>query len=719
MIATEERIEETLREGDRQRDLAAARSRKHFAGVADVGDLPPIKDPERRERCKHDLLAFLQTYFPDSTGLSPFSPKQVEVIRRIERCVLKSGRVLNLMPRGFVKSTISENAILWMALYGHRRYIVFLGATDDDAETAIESLQTELEENQLLEDDFPEVCIPSQKLEGKAQRCASQTYKGVRTKMKWSSGLIVLPSIKGNESFGVRIASRGLLGSMRGLRFKKNGRNVRPDFVVIDDPQTDDSAKSPTQTKVRKRKIQKSVLRLGGHGRQVSVVINATVIEEDDLVDQLGDDKLHPEWQTVRVPMIHKLPDALDTLWLVEYAKIRRNYDQEDLDGQERAKLEATEFYWSNQEEMERGSKVEWENIQLEPDEISALQHGINILIDDGPEVFASECQNRPERQSANLVLSLNRGLLKERLNGIQPHVVPDGRGHVVFHIDIHDELLYWSTAAVGSDFTGSILGFGTWPEQPLPWFTLRSAPIKLSDKYPGADINEAIKLGVRDLILKINETMWISKTGQQFPVSTGLVDAGYKQDPVIEGILLSNFHNVHTSKGLAPGPRDRPVTQYDMSTKRVLRCGPNPLRPRWYFPREFVADGVQRVHFDANFFKEQISARFLQGARQGAWRLPGNSLDAVAPLIEHMIVEEPDQVSGGGSTVNMWKNISRKDNHWWDNIIGCAVAASTMGCQMTLLQIETAKPEPPPQTPELDLPSGRDGLGFFITARR
>ncbi|MEM6473603.1 MAG: hypothetical protein AAF802_28855, partial [Planctomycetota bacterium] len=495
MIATDETIEASMREGDRQRDRAAARSRRTYASVADVGAIPETKDPERRETCKNDLLLFLQTYFPESTGLSPFSPKQVEIIRRIERCVLKSGRVLNLMPRGFVKSTISENAILWMALYGHRRYVLFLGATEEDAETAIESIQTELEENELLEEDFPEVCIPVQKIEGKSQRCASQTYQGERTKMKWANGLIVLPSIEGNESFGVRVASRGLLASMRGLRFKKNGKNVRPDFVVIDDPQTDDSAKSPTQTKVRKRKIQKSVLRLGGHGRQVSVVINATVIEEDDLVDQLGDPQQHPEWQSVRVPMLHRLPDNLDTRWLIDYAKIRRDYDPDDLDGQERAKNLSTEYYWTHQEVMDLGSQPEWENIQLEPDEISATQHAINILIDDGPEVFASECQNRPERQGSNAVLSLNRQLLNDRLNGFGRGMVPDGRGHVVFHIDVHDELLYWSAAAVGSDFTGSLLSFGTWPQQPIPWFTLRSAPVKLSDRYEG-NVDECIKQG-------------------------------------------------------------------------------------------------------------------------------------------------------------------------------------------------------------------------------
>ena len=72
---------------------------------------------------------------------------------------------------------------------------------------------------------------------------------------------------------------------------------------------------------------QKSILRLGGHGQQVAAVMNATVIADGDLVDQLADHKLHPEWQAVRVKMLEEMPKAIESHWLTKYKTLRDDYD--------------------------------------------------------------------------------------------------------------------------------------------------------------------------------------------------------------------------------------------------------------------------------------------------------------------------------------------------------------------------------------------------------
>jgi hypothetical protein len=68
---------------------------------------------------------------------------------------------------------------------------------------------------------------------------------------------------------------------------------------------------SPTQVAKRMNTLQKSILRLGGHGQKVAAVMNATVIADGDMVDQLADHKLHPEWQAVRVKMLEQMPKTL------------------------------------------------------------------------------------------------------------------------------------------------------------------------------------------------------------------------------------------------------------------------------------------------------------------------------------------------------------------------------------------------------------------------
>ena len=224
------------------------------------------------------------------------------VIRRIEHCVLYGGRFVNAVYRGFAKTTVSENTAIWALLYGHRRYVPIFGAGQTSASDNIDSIQTELQENDILYAQFPEVCHAIRALEGKPQRCASQTHGRRLTHIKWTTDQIVLPSVwlpqeqldgtgtggpvvKSPAGGGI-IRAKGLGQAARGLKRKMpDGTNARPDFIIIDDPQTDEQAASPGQVRKLRGIIKKSLLKSTGHFAAVAVVMNATVIEADDLVE--------------------------------------------------------------------------------------------------------------------------------------------------------------------------------------------------------------------------------------------------------------------------------------------------------------------------------------------------------------------------------------------------------------------------------------------------
>ena len=108
---------------------------------------------------------------------------------------------------------------------------------------------------------------------------------------------------------------------------------------MIDDPQTDASAISETETNKRLKTMRQAVLRLGGHGAKISAVLNGTVIVDGDMVDQLTDRKQHPSWQTIRAEMVPVMPseEVLEKYWFGRYAEIRRDYDEDDIDGQDKA----------------------------------------------------------------------------------------------------------------------------------------------------------------------------------------------------------------------------------------------------------------------------------------------------------------------------------------------------------------------------------------------
>jgi hypothetical protein len=396
--------EAALTEVEKRRKRQSERSREQFAKASDIGEIPPVVNMTRRRACKYDLHLFEQTYFPHSTGLAPFGSAQTNVLERIQGAITGSGRVLNCEPRGFAKSTKSENAIIWAALYGHRSYAVLFGATGDDASDAIGSIKSELQENDLLMDDFPEVCHPIRKLEGRPQRCLTQTHKGKLTHIGWTADAIVLPTIEGSPASGSIIRSKGYTAASRGMRFKRpDGKQLRPDLVIIDDPQTDESAMSPTQVAKRMNTLQKSILRLGGHGQKVAAVMNATVIADGDMVDQLADHKLHPEWQAVRVKMLEEMPKAIETHWLTKYKQIRDDYDPDVIGEQRKAHERATQYYLDNREVMDEGAQVAWHFIPLEDGEVSAIQHAMNILCDDG-EALAKSVRTKFASGLADLI---------------------------------------------------------------------------------------------------------------------------------------------------------------------------------------------------------------------------------------------------------------------------------------------------------------------------
>ena len=153
---------------DSRQNIESSEERKR---LMEVGEIPAVADPARRAFCEFDLLEFLRVYFPETTGLTEFSDEQKAAVLRIQIAMTQgAGRVLNLFPRGFGKTTISENAVLWALLYGHRRFIPIIGADEHAAKDNIESLKTELMTNELIQGDFPEVCVPVSHLENKAQR---------------------------------------------------------------------------------------------------------------------------------------------------------------------------------------------------------------------------------------------------------------------------------------------------------------------------------------------------------------------------------------------------------------------------------------------------------------------------------------------------------------------------------------------------------------------
>ncbi|MGH7143919.1 MAG: hypothetical protein ACREJ2_07240, partial [Planctomycetota bacterium] len=197
----------------------AQRNRIRSESGREIGELPPTADPVRKLRATRDFRFFCEQYFPLTFHLT-WSPDHLKAIAKIEQAVLHGGLFALAMPRGSGKSVCAETACLWSVLYGHREFVCLIGASEVHAQEMLDSLKMELDGNELLAADFPEVCFPIQKLDGIPNRCSGQLYQGERTHISWTAVEIVLPTMPESKASGAIIKVAGLTGRIRGMKFK-------------------------------------------------------------------------------------------------------------------------------------------------------------------------------------------------------------------------------------------------------------------------------------------------------------------------------------------------------------------------------------------------------------------------------------------------------------------------------------------------------------------
>jgi hypothetical protein len=375
------------RDYEAHKGRAVKQSRKQALEGREIGAIPDVVDPARKAAAERDFRLFCDTYSPQIFDL-PWSDDHLKVIAQIEETVLSGGLYAVAMPRGAGKSSLCEHACIWAVLYGHRNFVALIGSDEGHATQMLKSIKAELDGNPDLADDFPEVCYPISRLDGISNRCSGQLCQGKRTYIGWTGEEVVLPTIAGSQASGAIIMVGGLTGGIRGMKYKRHdGKSVRPSLVVLDDPQTDASSRSPSQCITRERILAGAVLGMAGPGKKISGIMPCTVISPGDMADAILNRDRHPEWNGTRTKMVYSFPKS-EKLW-EDYHRIR---DESLKAGH--AGREATTFYIEHRAEMDEGAIVAWP-ARFEPDEISAIQSAMNLKFRD-PRAFAAEYQNEP-----------------------------------------------------------------------------------------------------------------------------------------------------------------------------------------------------------------------------------------------------------------------------------------------------------------------------------
>lgn len=553
--------------------------------------------------------------------------------------------------------------------------MVIVAATDELAGKLLDTIRLDLETNDLLFADFPEACLPIRRARNAhaaphltatvADEKRNQFLppcKRHKMRLQLKGGVMQLAQIPGAKCSGGIIDPVGLTAAIRGRNVGlADGSTVRPDLVLLDDPQTTDSAMSTAQTTTREKIIASDVAGLAGPGVRLAMLATVTVIAPNDLSDRLMNRQRHPEWHTTRRRMVLSWPTRAD-LW-DRYWQIQAG-DGPDSDP-DTCRAAALDHYRANRTEMDAGGSVSWP-ARLGPDDVSALQHAMDKA---GPPglpnraAFMAEYQGEPPADDVTASGDrLQSAALCQRLTAIPRGTIPDGCDLLTVFVDPGTTVgVHWLALAVNRQ---------TWLGGPVDWGR--------DDVPVTGDDESAVYLAVGTLCRSLTARQWTTQGGQAVQVARLAVDSGRWSTLIYRLVREMALPGVVPSKGfyVKAGSRWYPA-----------REGSNgPPGDNW---REAVLRGggrtIRLLEYDTNRWKDHSYARLTEGmGGKSRWALPGDNGHAMEPLAAHLCAEIRTPVTRAGVTATEWTQPPGTENHWFDCLVGASVCAATQGARFT-----------------------------------
>jgi len=209
-------------------------------------------DPADYQKILYDVADTRSLSEDTANSLKPF------INERYHSLLIPTERLAGAMfvePREHGKTVRWSFAyVLWSIVTGKNRYALLIGASGDAAKENLINIKNEIEENELLLEDFGD-------LKGDV----------------WRDNRIELKLGPKKEAC---IQAKGSGASMRGTRF----RQYRPDLIVLDDVLKDDAVGSPSQRDKIHRWLKRVVFNLG---KTAFIIWVNTIFHSDDPISRL------------------------------------------------------------------------------------------------------------------------------------------------------------------------------------------------------------------------------------------------------------------------------------------------------------------------------------------------------------------------------------------------------------------------------------------------
>jgi len=256
------------------------------------------------------------------------------------------GTKINVIgPRGGAKSTIGTLCyVLRVVMEGWEPYIWIVSDTKNQAQTHLENIKTELEQNKRLAKDYP--------------RVAGQGPRWRATSLQLRNGTII-------ESFGTG-------QRLRGRRRREN----RPTLIVCDDLQNDGHMASAAQRESSRQWFHGTLLKAGT--KNTNIINLATALHRDALAMQLH---RTPGWNSSKFRAIQRWPEHTE-FW-DEWEKLYCDAENPA------ARTQAFSYFREHQAQMVQGTELLWP----EEEDLYTL---MKMRVEEGRSAFEREKQSSP-----------------------------------------------------------------------------------------------------------------------------------------------------------------------------------------------------------------------------------------------------------------------------------------------------------------------------------
>lgn len=169
--------------------------------------------------------------------------------------------------RGLAKTTLTRGDVLYLVLTGKLKFVLYISATYDAAETFLTKFQVELDSNQRIIKDYGKQMLPG----------------------SWAAGDFTTRK-------GVKFMALGARQSPRG----QANRSFRPDCIIYDDFDTDEECRNPDIVNQKWDWCEKAVMFAVDVARPYLIIWLGNIISEDCCVVRAGQRADHQETVNIR-----------------------------------------------------------------------------------------------------------------------------------------------------------------------------------------------------------------------------------------------------------------------------------------------------------------------------------------------------------------------------------------------------------------------------------